>query len=90
MESGLLRDPDLIGIVHHRGRQHQIAVACRRNLSEAVADGTGVMFTPGSAMDMEGHVRIGYANNADVLREGLHRVSGFLAQYAAKRAGQNG
>jgi uncharacterized protein (DUF2336 family) len=38
MESGLLRDPDLIGIVHHRGRQHQIAVACRRNLSEAVAD----------------------------------------------------
>jgi uncharacterized protein (DUF2336 family) len=38
MESRLLGDPDLIGIVHHRGRQHQIAVACRRNLSEAVTD----------------------------------------------------
>jgi uncharacterized protein (DUF2336 family) len=38
LESRLLRDPDLIGIVHHRGRQHQITVACRRNLSEAVSD----------------------------------------------------
>jgi aspartate/methionine/tyrosine aminotransferase len=39
---------------------------------------TGVMFTPGSAMNMEGYVRIGYANSAVVLRDGLERVSGFL------------
>jgi hypothetical protein len=31
-------------------------------------------------MEMEGYVRIGYANNAEVLRVGLDRVSGFLAR----------
>jgi len=41
---------------------------------------TGVMFTPGSAMDMEGYVRIGYANNAEVLSAGLGRVSEFLTR----------
>ncbi len=46
---------------------------CIRLLKE-----TGVMFTPGSAMNMEGYVRIGYANSAAVLRDGLERVSGFL------------
>ncbi|WP_246216369.1 hypothetical protein [Paraburkholderia agricolaris] len=40
---------------------------------------TGVMFTPGSALDMEGYVRVGYANNRQVLETGLARVSGFLA-----------
>lgn len=40
---------------------------------------TGVMFTPGSVLDMEGYVRIGYANNPDILKEGLCRVSTFLA-----------
>lgn len=54
---------------------------CVRLLEE-----TGVMFTPGSAMDMEGYVRIGYANNAQVLSEGLRRVSGFLARLAERQA----
>jgi aspartate/methionine/tyrosine aminotransferase len=36
------------------------------------------LFTPGSAMDMEGYVRIGYANSGVVLRAGLDRVSEFL------------
>jgi len=40
---------------------------------------TGVMFTPGSAMGMEGYVRIGFANPTDVLEQGLKLVSGFLA-----------
>lgn len=39
----------------------------------------GVMFTPGSVMEMEGYVRIGYANNIDVLRQGLAATSEFLA-----------
>jgi aspartate/methionine/tyrosine aminotransferase len=39
-----------------------------------------VMFTPGSAMDMEGHVRIGFANKAEALHEGLARVSRFLGR----------
>lgn len=42
----------------------------------------GVMFTPGSAMEMEGHVRVGYANNTEVLKQGLPRVSAFLARLA--------
>lgn len=40
---------------------------------------TDMMFTPGSALDMEGYVRVGYANNRQVLETGLTGVSGFLA-----------
>jgi aspartate/methionine/tyrosine aminotransferase len=43
---------------------------------------TGAMFLPGSALGMEGYVRIGYANNPEILKEGLKRVSGFLAKQA--------
>jgi aspartate/methionine/tyrosine aminotransferase len=39
---------------------------------------TGVMFTPGSVLHMEGWLRIGYANNPDILKAGLEKVSGFL------------
>ena len=39
---------------------------------------TGVMFTPGAAMGMEGFIRVGYANNPEVLRAGLSRVSEYL------------
>jgi aspartate/methionine/tyrosine aminotransferase len=47
----------------------------------------GVLFTPGSALDAEGYLRIGYANNAMILREGLARTSAFLATLARGRAG---
>ena len=43
---------------------------------------TGVMFTPGDCFDMEGYVRIGFANTPSILREGLSRVSAFLAKQA--------
>ena len=46
---------------------------CIRLLEE-----TGVMLTPGSALDMEGYLRIGYANAPAILREGLSRMSEFL------------
>lgn len=46
---------------------------CSRLLDE-----TGVLLVPGSAFDMDGHVRIGYANAPDILREGLARTSIFL------------
>lgn len=46
---------------------------CLRLLEE-----TGVLLVPGSAFDMDGHVRIGYANDPDILREGLARMSAFL------------
>jgi aspartate/methionine/tyrosine aminotransferase len=46
---------------------------------------TGVMFTPGSVMEMEGYVRIGYANNPQVLRDGLKETSRFLAMLEQER-----
>lgn len=39
----------------------------------------GVMFTPGSAMGMEGYVRVGFANNRRDLETGLALTSTFLA-----------
>lgn len=42
----------------------------------------GVMFTPGEAMDMEGYVRIGFANNSEVLNQGLPLVSRFIRELA--------
>jgi len=42
---------------------------------------TGVLFTPGSAFDMEGYLRIGFANTPAVLKQGLQRVSDFISRY---------
>ena len=42
----------------------------------------GVMFTPGSALDVEGYLRIGYANHPGVLAAGLAETSAFLAALA--------
>jgi aspartate/methionine/tyrosine aminotransferase len=53
---------------------------CARLLSE-----TGVLFTPGSAFEVEGCVRIGYANNHAVLEEGLRHTSGFLSRLGTTR-----
>jgi len=39
---------------------------------------TGVLLTPGSTMDMEGWIRIGYANDPEILTQGLDKMSGFL------------
>ena len=39
------------------------------------------MFTPGSALEMEGYVRIGYANTPSILEDGLKRVSEFLKRH---------
>ena len=51
---------------------------CARLLEE-----TGVLFTPGSAFEIEGCVRIGYANGSAILEEGLRRTSGFLRRIAS-------
>lgn len=52
-----------------------------REFCVSLLEETGVMFTPGSALEMEGYVRIGYANNPDVLRQGLALVTQFLKRY---------
>lgn len=51
-----------------------------REFCTALIEQTGVMLTPGSALDMEGYVRLGYANNRSVLEAGLGRLSEFLAR----------
>ncbi len=53
-----------------------------RDFCIALLRETGVMFTPGSALDMEGYVRVGYANTPSVLVEGLARVGEFLLRQA--------
>lgn len=50
-----------------------------RDFCVALLRETGVMFTPGSAIDMEGYVRIGYAQAPEVLVAGLPKVSRWLA-----------
>ena len=45
----------------------------------------GVLFTPGSVMGVEGHVRIGFANNRAALDAGLARTSIFIDQLRATR-----
>lgn len=49
----------------------------------ALIDETGVLLTPGSALEIEGCARIGYANSPEILTEGLARLSGFLRKRAA-------
>lgn len=47
---------------------------CRRILDE-----TGVLFTPGSALEIEGHIRIGFANRPESVAAGLPKVSAWMA-----------
>jgi aspartate/methionine/tyrosine aminotransferase len=49
-----------------------------REFCVQLVEATGVMLTPGSAMDMEGYVRLGYANNRAVLETGLREMAVFL------------
>ncbi|MGX9356543.1 aminotransferase [Roseobacteraceae bacterium S113] len=51
-----------------------------REFCVALVEETGVMLTPGDAFDMEGYVRIGYANSPAILEAGLERMSAFLAK----------
>ena len=58
-----------------------------RDLCTTLLEQTGVMFVPGSTMEMEGHLRIGYANARRSLELGLPLVSEFLRK-AATMAGR--
>lgn len=51
-----------------------------RDFCIKLLESKGVMFTPGSALDVEGYVRIGYANNPRILEDGLAQVSEFLKE----------
>ncbi|MFQ6549596.1 aminotransferase [Aestuariibius sp. 2305UL40-4] len=45
---------------------------------------TGVMLTPGDAFEMEGYVRLGFANAPQVLREGLEKLADYLRHHASR------
>ena len=49
-----------------------------RELCERLLRETGVLFTPGECFEMEGAVRIGYAFDSKVLKEGLDLFAAFL------------
>ena len=51
-----------------------------RDFCVGLLESKGVMFTPGSALDMEGYVRVGFANNPETMKMGLAKVSEFLAE----------
>lgn len=51
-----------------------------RDFCIALLEEEGVMLTPGSAMAMEGTLRIGFTNPKEHLQEGLGRISRFLAR----------
>lgn len=51
------------------------------DLCVALLEQTGILLTPGSAFDMEGYMRIGFANHPHILTEGLPRLSAFLRQF---------
>ncbi len=52
-----------------------------RDLCVALLQEEGVMLTPGSALDMEGWLRLGYTNPTADLKAGLAKFSGFLARH---------
>ena len=54
-------------------------IASSRDFCIGLLEATGVMLTPGDCFDMEGHVRIGYANAPEILRDGLERFGAYLA-----------
>lgn len=51
-----------------------------RDFCLALLDEEGVMLCPGSAFDLEGTVRMGYACGTEVLQQGLARMSRFVAR----------
>jgi len=51
-----------------------------RDFCVKLLESKGVMLTPGSAMDMEGYLRIGFANNTQTMEIGLQKLSEFLAE----------
>jgi aspartate/methionine/tyrosine aminotransferase len=54
-----------------------IPMSCREFCIDLL-EKTGVMLTPGDAFDMEGYVRIGYANEREILEAGLSEMSAYL------------
>lgn len=51
------------------------------DLAVDILEQTGVLVTPGSAFEMEGFLRIGFANSPQVLKDGLKALGDYLRRY---------
>lgn len=51
---------------------------CSTDLCKKLLDDTGVLFLPGSTLDMEGYLRAGYCSDISKLKQGLDIFSGWL------------
>ncbi len=49
-----------------------------RQFCRELLDSSGVLLTPGSTFDLEGRVRVGFANRTEILKAGLARIDAFL------------
>lgn len=57
------------------------------DLCVRLLESKGVLLIPGSVMDMEGWLRIGYANHHEILKTGLEKLSEFLAELENQELG---
>lgn len=83
LEAWIAAEPQVTYVKPHAGTTALLkydSALPSRDVCRRLLDATGVLLTPGSAMDAEGWLRIGYANSRAVLEAGLERVSDFLAQ----------
>lgn len=51
---------------------------CSEEFCIRLLEEKGVMLVPGSALDMDGYLRIGYAFNPQVIEDGLKKISEFI------------
>ncbi len=49
-----------------------------------ILEKTGVMLLPGSALDVEGYLRMGYCNNPEIMEAGLEKLGEFFQNYEVK------
>lgn len=89
LEDWITKEPLISWIKPHSGTtallKYDIKISSY-DLCVSLLKETGVMFTPGSALGMEGYLRIGYANTPSVLREGLARVTEYLLRVRQSQA----
>ena len=81
LERWVASEPSISWVKPAAGTTTLLSYACdlpSRDFCVRLLEETGVLFTPGSAFEREGCVRIGYANSPAILAEGLERVRPFL------------
>ena len=81
LDSWITNEPRVDWVKPHAGTTAMLKLDIPMSSREFCIDlleKTGVMLTPGDAFDMEGYVRIGYANEREILEAGLSEMSAYL------------